>query len=424
MNITQRNINSIGDGCYWISPKLYLRVRNNGKSRKFIVKYTFNKKRKEISLGGPDIKTIQEAKDQSIRILRMVIDGEDPKLILDQKKNIINGPSLKVYTLGIWEEYVTIKNFRNPDTVKVHLGYLNRYIFPYFKEKPLASITVADVAEFGQYLLERIPRSANNCLGVLRAIFKFAIRDGVYKGINPASWDGALDAYLPRYAKMGKENHFKSMNLSDLRNSLLKAIVINRSSALCIAMIALTACRRSEIRLLHWEELDFVKNVINIPSERRKDGKNEIFRVPITIQIKMILDYLSEDEKLEFVFNGRRKRCFTGTYISFEAHKMFESKGTIHGMRSTFRDWAAEEGIDAMLAESCLMHSVGTSVYKAYQRSDLLDQRRDVMQRYADKLLPVDQLRKALSARATLRDRLITVSEEKREDVINASEIL
>lgn len=132
----------------------------------------------------------------------------------------------------------------------------------------------------------------------------------------------------------------------------------------------MTACRCNEFILARWKEIDIENRVFSVPPDRRKDGKAYPHRVPLSDQAVELLNRL--DGKCEFVFHRN------GRHLSLETPRMTLRRFlgrpvTAHGCRSTFRDWCAETGQDAILAEKSLMHATGNETQKAYQRSDLLE---------------------------------------------------
>lgn len=157
----------------------------------------------------------------------------------------------------------------------------------------------------------------------------------------------------------------------------------------------LTATRVQEFCMAEWKEIDFQRRVWSIPPERRKDGKDFPHQVPLSRQAVELL--LSLRRRAKEIFPGYEKE-----YISLDSprvslqsiiiRKAKKPPVTMHGCRSTFRDWAAEKGKDIMVAEKCLMHEVGGSVYQAYQRSDLLESRRQLLQDWADEVMKLYKL--------------------------------
>ena len=149
----------------------------------------------------------------------------------------------------------------------------------------------------------------------------------------------------------------------------------------------LTATRQAEFNDAKWSEIDFEHKVWTVPPERRKDGKPEPFRVPLSDQAIALPKRITPES--EYIFSGSyyNNRSVARYYVSTMVQYASGGTATMHGCRSTFRDWCAREGVDTAVAEKCLMHSL-KSVQAAYQRDDLLERRRPVMQAWADTIMP------------------------------------
>lgn len=149
----------------------------------------------------------------------------------------------------------------------------------------------------------------------------------------------------------------------------------------------LTATRQAEFNDAKWSEIDFEHKVWTVPPERRKDRKPEPFRVPLSDQAIALLKRITPES--EYIFSGSyyNNRSVARYYVSTMVQYASGGTATMHGCRSTFRDWCAREGVDTAVAEKCLMHSL-KSVQAAYQRDDLLERRRPVMQAWADTIMP------------------------------------
>lgn len=148
----------------------------------------------------------------------------------------------------------------------------------------------------------------------------------------------------------------------------------------------LTAARVQEFVLAQWDEVDFASKTWSVPVERRKDRKDYPHRVPLSKQAVTLLKDLKKGSKGKYIFSSPDGRG----HISKEAPIRYlrmaaeDEVLSMHGCRSTFRDWCAENGVKKVLAEKALSHETGNEVEQAYQRSDLLELRRPVMQAWAD----------------------------------------
>lgn len=147
-------------------------------------------------------------------------------------------------------------------------------------------------------------------------------------------------------------------------------------SALCLRMIALTACRSGEIRGLMWSEVDLDAKTMTIPGSRTKTGKAHV--VPLSREALQILEQVGQGGMDDVVFPGRKGQPLTDVSVSKELH-LVAPTATVHGLRSSFRDWAADQTRHSReVVEQCLAHAIGT-VEASYRRTDLLERRRAVM---------------------------------------------
>ena len=154
----------------------------------------------------------------------------------------------------------------------------------------------------------------------------------------------------------------------------------------------LTASRTIEFVPARWGEINWAAKVWSVPPERRKDKKKEPHRVPLSNQAIELLQSIRGSRIMNP--NGFIFLSSYGWHISLGTPRIFLQRAllrsvTMHGCRSTFRDWAAENGKNDVVAEKCLMHATGSTVVRAYQRSDLLKLRRVLMQEWADELFGV-----------------------------------
>ena len=237
---------------------------------------------------------------------------------------------------------------------------MKNHILPVLRHKLVADITVQDICEVLDPLWEKKTTIASRIRGQLEAIFTLAKREGVYIGENPATWKGNLEAYFPPPARVHRREHQKAYTIEALADQLKASLRVDRPVHNAFVFGVLTATRQAEFNDAKWSEIDFEHKVWTVPPERRKDRKPEPFRVPLSVA-----------------------RYYVSTMVQYASG----GTATMHGCRSTFRDWCAREGVDTAVAEKCLMHSL-KSVQAAYQRDDLLERRRPVMQAWADTIMP------------------------------------
>ena len=220
------------------------------------------------------------------------------------------------------------------------------------------------------------------------AVFDYAILRGWIEK-NPAVWKNNLDAVLPSQAVVlrGKpENHHSAVSSAELGRVVQQLWRGDTVSALCAVFGCLTVGRASEFRCAQWAEIDLDAATFTVPPSRRKDKKPYPFVVPLSRQARALLHRL--DTSGEFLFSCRNGRPLTLATVLNTFKSVTDQPITTHGLRSTFADWCAKNEKNFLVSEKCLMHAVGNQVFRAYQRDDLLEQRRALLQEWADYLLP------------------------------------
>lgn len=393
MNINSKNMNTLPNGIYSVERGVYLRVQ--GGSRYFIFKYQKNGKRREIGLGGTN-QTIEGVRGKAAKLRAMLADGIDPKERVDAKKAERKAelakeeakriPTFSEFYPSAIDHVAKLRQWRGAKTEAFWRASVRRHIEPILGRMPLDQITPEAVAEALESVWETA--SGERIQTYLSVIFALAISRGFCKS-NPALWRGVLDAQLPSRAvlKRGKEQPHRAAvspeELSCITKSLLEA---DRIAPLCCAFGILTVCRSAEFRQAKWSEIDFEKATLTVPPERRKDKRPEPFVVPLPTQAMELLKRIPRCGEYVFSANGNGPLS-SGALL--EAIKLrSSSKISVHGTRSTFSDWCAANDKNLLVSEKCLMHAVGGSVFMAYQRDDLLEKRRKLLQEWADFLLP------------------------------------
>ena len=264
---------------------------------------------------------------------------------------------------------------------------MEKYVYPYIGNKVISDITVDDILNvLKQIWYDKAP-TAKRLRSVLEWTLDYAIKHNWRESPNPACWKSGLQFDLPQFCKIHTTKHRAALTLNELKTVLSDLLENPDIFKFSVVFGALTATRVNEFLGASWSEVDLENKVWSVPPERRKDKKQDPFRVPLSTQAILILQRLPSRSGL--LFPGKRKGMTMNKSTPNECLKKFaKTPATMHGCRSTFRDWAAESGQDFILAEKSLMHNVGNEVVQAYQRSDQLEQRRILMQKWADVLLP------------------------------------
>lgn len=345
-----------------IGNNLYLRVHPSGtKSWRVIMK---SKGKRLIS---------------SLGIFPEVSLSEAKKLASTSQQSLIEKFSSASFSevFTAWLELKTTKVKNIKDT----RNRLNRAFISYFKDTPINTIKPMDVIKRLNELygkddkLETIKR----CCNIMAQLERYAHTLGYVKSLQMQN--------LGEVFKTPRATHMPSVHPNQLKNiidTLKPEMQISKNvfSLLLLALYTLT--RPSEYTSLEWDWIDFKEKVITIPAEKMKMKRE--FRVPISRQLEQILMLLKQQRINDFVFPSTVKSGHIGidTFAKFLRIHGFKDVLVPHGIRSIGRTWFAENGIDYSVAELCLAHEVDSKVSQAYNRSDLLEERREAMQRWCD----------------------------------------
>jgi integrase len=228
---------------------------------------------------------------------------------------------------------------------------------------------------------QRAPETASRLRGRIEAVLDAARAQGLRQGENPARWRGHLDKLLPRRQNLSR-GHFAAMPYAEVAAFMAALRGLEGMAALALEFTILTAARSGEVLGARWNEIDLAAKTWTIPESRMKAGR--VHRVPLPSRALAILARLAEARTGEHVFPGQRP----GKPLSPASLKMVLRRigvdVTIHGFRSSFRDWAGNETyFPRELAEAALAHVIGDKAEQAYRRSDALEKRRELMEAWA-----------------------------------------
>ena len=198
-------------------------------------------------------------------------------------------------------------------------------------------------------------------------------------GENPALWKGHLDNLLPARKKIADVKHHAALPIDQTAEFISAVRQVGGVASLALEFAMLTAGRTGEIIGARWNEIDLAASVWTVPASRMKGGREH--RVPLSAAALAVLNKASRGGPEEFVFVGRKKRPLSNMALLMLLRRMGRSQLTVHGFRSTFRDWAAERtNFQAEVAEAALGHTVGDKVEAAYRRGDFFEKRRRLME--------------------------------------------
>lgn len=380
--VTAKNIFTLPEGRHSVAPNLNLRVRDG--KRTYVLRYCIGGKRKDKHLGSADDLSLTEAKRLADKLRSELAEGKLPQTARDklaEKLKEADAPTFEKYALEAIEKIASVRVWKNAKHKAQWFATVRAYAFPVLGKKKLSEIKKTDVLEVLRPIWSTKTETASRVRGRLENIFSYAVTDGLME-FNPAIWRGNLDRDLPPPSKIQIVEHHEAMPLEVLQEKISCFYPASDRTCQVILFTILTASRVGESVPARWDEIDWENRIWSVPPERRKDQKPYPHRVPLSDQAMELLN--SIERKGEEIFCLKADDLGSRYSLAHLLQRITKTTATMHGFRSTFRDWAAENGVPDTIAEKCLMHVTGNAVVQAYQRSDLLEQRREVMQAWAD----------------------------------------
>jgi integrase len=245
----------------------------------------------------------------------------------------------------------------------------------------VAAIDTALIMQILEPIWTAKPETASRVRGRVETILDWAAARGYRQGDNPARWRGHLQRLLPARAKVAPVNHHAALLYGSLPGFMAKLRQQAGTGARCLELTVLTAARTGEAIGARWDEIDMQARTWTVPASRMKSGRPHT--VPLSDQATALLAALPRSGEL--VFEGARAgRPISNMAMMMTLRRMGRGNLTVHGFRSAFRDWAAEQTSHPNhVVEMALAHAIGDKVEAAYRRGDLLAKRRSLMQDWA-----------------------------------------
>lgn len=258
---------------------------------------------------------------------------------------------------------------------------LRTYAAP-LRPKPVDTITTEDVLAVLKPIWTEKPETASRLRGRIEKVLDAAKAKGRRDGENPARWRGHLDHLLPKPLKLTRGHH-AAMPYEQVPSFLAELRKREASAALALEFCILTAARSGEALGLRRSEIDFEKKVWTVPASRMKAGREH--RVPLSARAFAIAKELARAHSGEFLFVGQsRNKHLSNMAMDMMLRRMKQDDVTVHGFRSSFRDWAGNVStFPREVTETALAHVIGDKAEQAYRRSDALEKRRKLMDAWA-----------------------------------------
>jgi integrase len=374
-NLTARKVETAKPGKYSDGGNLYLIVSPTG-SRKWVLRFTWRGRAKEMGLGSASGVTLADAREKAADARRRIAQRINP---IEERKRDSGIPTFGEMADSVREAMAA--GFRNEKHKAQWKMTLETYAAPLWA-KPVDTITTDDVLAVLKPIWTAKAETASRLRGRIEKVLDAAKAKGFREGENPARWRGHLDHLLPKRPKLSRGHH-AAMPYEEVAGFIAKLGESSSLAAQALELCILTAARSGEILGMRWNEVDLDKKIWIVPAKRMKAGREH--RVPLSSRAVSILRKLHKVRSGDFVFPGQaRNKPLSNMAMEMVLRRMKLENVTVHGFRSSFRDWAGNvSSFPREVVESALAHVIGDKAEQAYRRGDALEKRRKLMEAWA-----------------------------------------
>jgi integrase len=376
-------------GMYCDGGGLYLRVTLQG-TRNWVLRYMLNRKPHWMGLGPLSLYGLADARAKALDARRKRHEGIDPIEArraerMRQRLNAAKAVTFKQCA----ESYIASHRagWRNEKHRYQWSATLNAYVYPVIGELPVQAVDTALVHKVLEPIWTTKPETASRVRQRIENILDAAKARGYRDGENPARWRGHLDNLLPAHSKVRDVKHLAALPYVQLPAFLANLRAREATAARALEFLILTAGRTGEVIGARWGEIDLLDKSWTIPAARMKARREH--RVPLSAQALAILQEMkaarNDNDDNAFIFPGPNpRRPLSNVALLRLLERMQLDNLTVHGFRSSFRDWAAERtNLPNHVVEMALAHTVSDKVEAAYRRTDLFERRRRLMRDWA-----------------------------------------
>ena len=368
-------------GLYPDGQGLYLQVSPSG-STSWIFRYQHARRRRYMGLGGLAAVSLSDARRKALAARKMLAEGLDP---LEEGRALAVARAAEAAKAITFREaadrYIAThqSSWRNAKHIAQWNSTLEAYAMPVFGNVSVAAIDVDLVLKVLEPIWEAKNETARRVRGRLEVILDWATAGGLRRGENPARWKGLLEHRLSKQPRSARIQHHPALDYRKISAFMTRLRREEGVAARCLEFTILTGARTSEAIGATWKEFDLDASLWTVPADRIKAGR--VHRVPLADRAVAIVREQARFRQGDYVFGGRKLGApLSNMAMATVVRRMGLKNTTVHGFRSTLRDWAAEQtDYPREVAEMALAHAVGDRVEAAYRRGDLLQKRINFM---------------------------------------------
>lgn len=383
--LNARKVETLNEpGRYSDGGNLYLSISPNG-GKRWTFFYRFEGKRREMGLGsaGPNGVSLKDARDKAANARRLLNNRTDP--IATMGSDARAKAARTVPTFGEFAgEYLKSHRpkFRNDKHAAQWEMTLGDGYCRSIRSMPINTIDTEAVLKVLQPIWTKVPETAARLRGRIENVLDAARALGIHPGPNPATWRGHLKTLLPARQRLTRGHH-AALAYDDLPAFMADLRERKSTAALALELAILTATRSGEILNAEWREFDLDKATWTIPALRMKAGHEH--RIPLTARAVELLKGIPRLSHNRHVFPGNAKgKPLSSMAMTMQLRRMKRDSITVHGFRSTFRDWASEQtSFPHETCEHALAHRISDKAEAAYRRGDQFEKRRKLMEAWS-----------------------------------------
>src|SRR5512132_543476 len=358
-------------GRYTDGNGLYLIVDRSG-AKRWILRTVVRSKRCDIGLGGLRLVSLADAREKAATYRKLARDGGDP--LAARRKERLTVPTFEQAARSVHAEHSAA--WKNPKHAAQWISTLAEYVFPAFGDRRVDHIDTPDVLKVLSPIWLTKPETARRVRQRIGTVLDWAKAAGFRAGENPVA---GVSKGLPK--QPDSDDHHAALPYAEVPEfiQILRETDASEAAKLAFEFLVLTATRTGEVLGAKWREVDFEQKIWTIPGERMKAARQHVVPLP-----ERCLDILARAKELsgggECVFPGRSADKPLSNMVFLMTLRRLGLDITVHGFRSSFRDWASERTNFAReVCEQALAHAVKDKTEAAYRRGDLLEKRRDLM---------------------------------------------
>jgi integrase len=370
-------------GLYSNGGGLYLQISTFG-TKAWVYRFMRDGVARKMGLGPLHTISLADARERALAARKQVLDGVDPIAAREAERGKAKVEAAKAVTFQqCAEKYIAGQeaSWKNDKHRAQWPSTLATYVYPVIGSLPVAAIDTGLVLKVLEPIWNQKPDTAGRVRGRIELILNWATVREYRTGENPARWRGHLDNVLPKRSKVRAVQHHKALPYTEIPAFMAELREQEFISSRALEFTILTAVRTSEAIGAEWFEFNFAEKIWTVPGVRMKSGRDH--RVPLSDRALEILSALPREG--QFVFPGRKAGKPLSSMAMLELVRGMKGDGlTVHGFRSTLRDWAADRTSYANhVVEMALAHTLKDAVEKAYRRGDLFEKRARLMAEWA-----------------------------------------